>query len=164
MTATTPSRPARLTLTRRRPLPGLLDGAWWPFSRDLATELPALVDAMEERCGPVTRITVGPARWHRGPREIIAMGHTVHLAWFTGQDPDLIVLRSYGLGRCDLLVVPPETAAASADLMMASVPGTEITDRHGTRGTAAQEGLKPSAPLSPVVGARVLPLPRSMWR
>ncbi|MFI7006030.1 DUF5994 family protein [Streptomyces sp. NPDC050145] len=167
MTTPAPLRPARLTLTRKRPLPGSLDGAWWPYSRDLSAELPSLVDAVAERCGPVTLITVGPSRWGRSPREALINGHAVHVERFTGQHPDLLVLRSYGLGRCDLVVVPPETTAASAARMMAAVPGTGATGQEGRGGTGeadAGQGLEPPPPPSPVVGARMLPLPRSMWR
>lgn len=31
---------ARLSLTPKTTLAGQLDGAWWPYSRDLETELP----------------------------------------------------------------------------------------------------------------------------
>lgn len=34
--------PARLSLTPKTTLAGQLDGAWWPYSRDLEAELPRL--------------------------------------------------------------------------------------------------------------------------
>ncbi|WP_030733611.1 DUF5994 family protein, partial [Streptomyces sp. NRRL S-237] len=55
--------PARLSLTPKTTLAGLLDGAWWPRSRDLAAELPPLAAALQEPWGRVTRVTVNPARW-----------------------------------------------------------------------------------------------------
>ena len=35
----------------------LLDGGWWPRSADPAAELPGLILAIEERHGPITRIS-----------------------------------------------------------------------------------------------------------
>ncbi|MFJ9549577.1 DUF5994 family protein, partial [Streptomyces erythrochromogenes] len=47
-------RPARLSLTPKTTLAGLLDGAWWPYSRDLEIELPALAAALDETWGRIT--------------------------------------------------------------------------------------------------------------
>ncbi|MFD7400682.1 DUF5994 family protein, partial [Streptomyces virginiae] len=44
-------RPARLSLTPKTALAGQLDGAWWPRSRDLEAELPALAAALDETWG-----------------------------------------------------------------------------------------------------------------
>ncbi|MEU2547175.1 DUF5994 family protein [Streptomyces roseolus] len=131
-TTLAPPLPARLVLTPKSPLAGLLDGAWWPRSRDLAAELPPLVDALEERYGRITRVLVNPTRWPAVPHKVPVPGHTVHVGWFTEQDPDKTILLSYTTGRCDLLVVPPGTEPATAARLMtaASVPG-------GTRAAAA---------------------------
>ncbi|MER6613349.1 DUF5994 family protein [Streptomyces xantholiticus] len=39
---------ARLSLTPQTTLAGRLDGAWWPYSRDLDIELPPLAAALDE--------------------------------------------------------------------------------------------------------------------
>ena len=129
MTATLASTlPARLSLTPKTTLAGLLDGAWWPRSRDLAAELPPLVDALDERFGRITRVTVNPTRWPVVPHKVPVTGHTVHVGWFTEQDPDKMILLSYTVGRCDLLVIPPETEPAAAARLMtaAAVPGSAL--------------------------------------
>ncbi|WMX46227.1 DUF5994 family protein [Streptomyces roseicoloratus] len=59
--------PGTLALTPHTSLAGLLDGAWWPYSRDLTTELPPLVDALRGRCGRITRITANPGPWPVSP-------------------------------------------------------------------------------------------------
>jgi hypothetical protein len=41
-------------------VPALLDGAWWPRSRDLHAELPALAAVLDPLWGRITRITVNP--------------------------------------------------------------------------------------------------------
>ncbi|WMX46235.1 DUF5994 family protein [Streptomyces roseicoloratus] len=107
MTSTTaPTRQARLALTPNTAVAGLLDGAWWPYSRDLADELLPLVEALRDRFGRVTRITANPASWPVASRKVPVGGYAVHVGWFAGQDPDTMVLLSYNLGRCDLLVIP----------------------------------------------------------
>ncbi|MEU9161397.1 DUF5994 family protein [Streptomyces sp. NPDC048424] len=129
--AAAPPLPARLTLTPATALAGQLDGAWWPRSRDLEAELPALVAALDERCGRITRVTVNPARWPVIPRKVPAGGHLVHVGWFAEQDPDKLILLSGTVGRWDLLVIPPETAPAAAARLMAAaaVPGSVLTAR-----------------------------------
>ncbi|WP_420717165.1 DUF5994 family protein [Streptomyces sp. H27-G5] len=102
-----PPRPARLALTPKSPLGGQLDGAWWPRTRDLVAELPLLVAALDETWGRITRVTVNPDRWPVIPHTVPVDGRTVHVGWFTEQDPDKLILLSYTIGRWDLLVVPP---------------------------------------------------------
>ena len=126
--AVAPTPPVRLSLTPKTTLAGQLDGAWWPCSRDLEAELPPLVDALAEPCGRITRAIVNPVRWPVVPHKVPVTGHTVHVGWFTEQDPDKMILLSYSVGRWDLLVIPPETEpAAAARLMSAStIPGSVL--------------------------------------
>ncbi|MFF5287599.1 DUF5994 family protein [Streptomyces sp. NPDC012756] len=186
MTSTTvPTRRTRLALTPRTSLAGLLDGAWWPYSRDLTAELPPLVDALRDRSGRITRITANPGPWPVSPYQIPVGGHAVHVGWFTDLDPDAMILLSYNRDRCDLLVIPPETAPDSATRLMAaaSTPGnlhttsTLMSDENATgrrlREVQAGEDTweteggaypQPHPRPRPVVGARMIALPRSMWR
>ncbi|MEH0515824.1 MULTISPECIES: DUF5994 family protein [unclassified Streptomyces] len=121
--------PARLSLTPKTTLAGQLDGAWWPYSRDLAAEIPPLAAALEEPWGRITRVTVSPTRWPVIPHTVSVSGKTVHVGWFTEQDPDKLILLSYTVGRWDLLVVPPETEPAAAARLMAAaaIPGSALT-------------------------------------
>lgn len=186
MTSTAaPTSQARLALTPNTSLAGLLDGAWWPYSRDLATELPPLVDALRDRWGRVTRIAANPAPWPVTPSRVPLGEYAVHVGWFTGQDPDTMILLSYSLGRCDLLVIPPETQPASAARLMAaaSAPGnlhttdTLMSDENAAgrrlREDLASEGAwetdggassRPRPRPRPVVGARMIYLPPNMRR
>ena len=181
MTTYAPSLPtlsARLALTPPSPVMGRLDGAWWPRSHDLPAELPALVDALEERWGRITRATVNPARWPVVPHKVAATGHTVHVGWFTEQDADKIILLSFTTGRCDLLVIPPDAEPdAAARLMAASaVPGGRLTagalladeaatgrrlrDARSGEDTWETDGGSAPPPLRhPVVGARMITPP-----
>ncbi|MFI8101346.1 DUF5994 family protein [Streptomyces sp. NPDC086023] len=180
--ALTPGLPARLSLTPKTTLAGRLDGAWWPRSRDLAAELPALADALEGRWGRITRVLVNPDHWPVVPHKVAVTGHVLHVGWFTEQDPDKVILLSYTTGRCDLLVIPPETEPASAARLMtaAGLPGSTLTagslmsdeaatgrrmrearsseDAWETDGGAAPTP-QPHPVAHPVVGARMIPLP-----
>jgi hypothetical protein len=121
-----PSASARLSLTPTGPVPGLLDGAWWPRSRDLLREIPTLTDALDACWGRITHVSVNPAHWPVIPRRVPVTGHTVHVGWFADeQDPNKVILFSYTVGRLDLLVIPPETEPTAAARLMAAatVPG-----------------------------------------
>jgi len=98
---------------------GLLDGAWWPRSRDLATELPALADVLDPLWGRITRVAVNPMLWPVVPGKVTVRDRVLKIGWFTPElDPHKLLLLSYGTGRWDLLVIPPETDAATAARLM----------------------------------------------
>ncbi|MFI6486769.1 DUF5994 family protein [Streptomyces sp. NPDC050564] len=112
---------ARLTLKTDGTSRGLLDGAWWPRSRDLLSELPALTDVLDPLWGRITRIAVNPKHWPVIPPKVPVHGHIVKVGWFTPEiDPHKLLLLSYGTGRWDLLIIPPETGAESAARLMAA--------------------------------------------
>ncbi|MDQ0582045.1 DUF5994 family protein [Streptomyces rishiriensis] len=123
----------RLSLAPADAAPALLDGAWWPRSRDLGTELPMLTAALEPLWGRITRVTVNPTHWPVVPRKVPVAGHVVHVGWFLAeQDPHELLLLSYRVGRWNLLVVPPPTDPVSAAWLMsaASSPlGTSTASR-----------------------------------
>ncbi|MEU3415341.1 DUF5994 family protein [Streptomyces sp. NPDC006658] len=131
---------ARLALKTDGTSRGLLDGAWWPRSRDLLSELPALTDVLEPLWGRITRIAVNPAHWPVIPREIPVDGHVVKVGWFTPEiDPHKLLLLSYRAGRWDLLVIPPETGAESAARLMAAASEHDGPPRTASALIAADE-------------------------
>ncbi|MFB7288532.1 DUF5994 family protein [Actinacidiphila glaucinigra] len=115
-----PAPPPRLALRPVNAAPGLLDGAWWPRSRDLTRELPALIDTLDRRWARVTRVAVHPSLWPVIPHRVPASGHVVHVGWFNDQDANKLLLLSYTTGRLDLLVIPPECDLAAATRLMAA--------------------------------------------
>ncbi|WP_327183935.1 DUF5994 family protein [Streptomyces sp. NBC_01334] len=111
----------RLSLAPVGTAPALLDGAWWPRSRDLAAELPVLTAVLDPLWGRITRVTVNPTHWPVVPRKVPVGGHVVKVGWFLAeQDPHELLLLSYRLGRWNLLVVPPRTDPVSAAWLMAA--------------------------------------------
>lgn len=111
-----PSAP-RLRLSPAPSHGALLDGGWWPRSADPAAELPGLIAAIEDRCGQVTRLMLGPAGWESQPRRLGAGGRVVKVGWFTGQPAGLLTALC-GSSRVDLLVIPPGTAETDARTAM----------------------------------------------
>jgi hypothetical protein len=119
--AATAAPAARLALKTDGASRGLLDGAWWPRSRDLLVELPALTNVLDPLWARITRIAVNPTYWPVIPRKVPVDGHVVKVGWFTAEiDPHKLLLLSHDAGRWDLLVIPPETGAKAAARLMAA--------------------------------------------
>ncbi|MER5529889.1 DUF5994 family protein [Streptomyces sp. NPDC002677] len=127
------SSPLRLSLAPAGAMPALLDGAWWPRSRDLGAELPALTAVLDPLWGRITRVTVNPTHWPVIPRKVPVAGHVVKVGWFLAeQDPHELLLLSYRVGRWNLLVIPPQTDQVSATWLMAAASdplGTSTASR-----------------------------------
>jgi hypothetical protein len=138
-TAGTPHRrgggadPVRLALVDPPAERTTLDGAWWPRTRSLSDELPGLVQELHRRGIAVTRVAYNPDAWEATPRRVAADGRTIRLGWFRSIEPQLLNLTGDPYrGRLDLLVVPPETAAADAGRAFAAA-----SDRANRRTPAA---------------------------
>ncbi|MCZ4125903.1 DUF5994 family protein [Streptomyces sp. H39-S7] len=110
---------------------GMVDGAWWPRSRDLASELPSLVAGLDECWGRITRVAVNVRMWPEIPEKVPAGIHTVSVGWFDAeQEPDDLLLLSYTVGRWDLLVVPPECDPERAARLMSAA--ADVHNRQST--------------------------------
>jgi Family of unknown function (DUF5994) len=100
---------ARLDFRSDRPVHTLLDGAWWPRSRDAATELVSLVQALDARQTRVTLIMLNPRRWQSRPRRIEVADRTVRVGWFLDLDKAILIATTSGHRRIDLLVIADDT-------------------------------------------------------
>jgi hypothetical protein len=69
-----PRYPLRLRLRPKALTTGYVDGAWWPRSRDLAAELPALLAVPAVRLGEIPRVSYDLTEWETAPPEITADG------------------------------------------------------------------------------------------
>jgi hypothetical protein len=112
---------SRLSLDPSLKRLGVVDGGWWPSSRNATVELPVLVSALNERLGVIVRLSVDARDWDEIPRRITVGGHVVRVGRFADVNHKIIVTR----GQQDhvfLLVVPPEapTAAAKSALALAA--------------------------------------------
>lgn len=97
---------------------GVLDGAWWPRSRDITVELPKLITALTEHLGPVQRIGLDASAWEDLPTRLTVGDHVVHIdASPVGDDTAMITRGERDL--FSLLVVPPHATPDAARAAMA---------------------------------------------
>ncbi|BBJ42209.1 hypothetical protein SSPO_049270 [Streptomyces antimycoticus] len=106
----------RLVTTHTRE--GNLDGAWWPRSRDIGAELPALVTALTEYLGPVVRVGLDSDAWEELPTRLIIDDRIVHIDSFPVGDDTILISRGDG-DLFSLLVVPPHAPPDAARAAMA---------------------------------------------
>jgi Family of unknown function (DUF5994) len=86
----------------------VVDGSWWPHSRDALTELPGLVAALDSRPGVrVQRLSVHRDDLDEIPRRLTAGGHAVRVDWFTTIPRHTVSVTTAGQEPIELLVVPP---------------------------------------------------------
>lgn len=111
--------PLRLRLKPKAPATGYVDGAWWPRSRDLTVELPALAEVLAVRLSRIERVAYALSAWDPAPRRVEIDGNRVRLEGFTYQDQNTIHVTGSNNGRISLLVIPPEmTDPAGHDALM----------------------------------------------
>ncbi|MBZ6472887.1 DUF5994 family protein [Streptomyces griseocarneus] len=118
----------RLETTRERG--GILDGAWWPRSRDVGAELPGLVSALTEHLGPITRVGLDASAWEDLPTRLVIDDRVVHLDSFPVGDDTVLVTRGDN-DHFALLVVPPDTAPDAARTAMARAVRADNVDQAG---------------------------------
>lgn len=115
----------RLETTRSRE--GLLDGAWWPCTRDIETELPALIRVLTGHLGPITRVGVDASAWNSLPTRLVIDDRVVHLDSDPVGDDTVLITRGDN-DHFALLVIPPDTAASAArEAMARAVRADNIT-------------------------------------
>ncbi|MFE3323783.1 DUF5994 family protein [Streptomyces sp. NPDC059176] len=97
---------------------GILDGAWWPRTRDVAREVPALVSALAEHLGPITRVGLDAVAWNAIPTRLVVDDRVVHLDSFPVGDDTVLITRG-DQDHFALMVVPPNTEPDAARTAMA---------------------------------------------
>ncbi|WP_329336734.1 DUF5994 family protein [Streptomyces sp. NBC_00663] len=114
-------------------MPRLIDGAWWPHSYDLTSELPKLLAGLPPTWGQIGSVTVNGAGWSPFPGRMLVANQVVRLHLTNHpQAPPTVCLLTPGHGRWDLLVIAPDTAQAEAgQLMDAAARGTTMGDGGG---------------------------------
>jgi Family of unknown function (DUF5994) len=142
-----PDATPRLRLKRKAPVSGHVDGAWWPHSDVLSTELPDLLAVLSVRLGVVARVMYNIDEWQPAPRRMVNGDRTIRLDGYHRQPTNTLEVLD-GLGnRIVLLVVPAHTdpdrahailmAAASADdatsvESLLGVGGAPVPADHGS--------------------------------
>ncbi|MEZ0054309.1 hypothetical protein ABIA30_005349 [Mycobacterium sp. MAA66] len=130
-TRTPPEHTPRLRLKPKAPHSGYVDGAWWPRSDDLATELPDLLAVLSVRLGTIDRVMYNLAEWVKAPAKLATGGRQVRLDGYRRQPAKTLEVRGLNRERILLLVVPVQTDAdqSHATMMAASaVNGSTVAD------------------------------------
>ncbi|GAB2544785.1 DUF5994 family protein [Nocardia heshunensis] len=129
----------RVLMKPRAPKTGYVDGAWWPYSRDLVNELPGLITALTQRLGPVLRVDYYLIDWETPTRALVVDGQSVRLDWHGYTPAHTVELIGTRGRRLVVLVVPPGTEPrdACATMTSAAAPnGTPTVNEllgHGIR-------------------------------
>ena len=106
---------------------GLVDGAWWPRSLDLAAELPALIEALIGTGFDARRVSYSLEGWQHVPRRLNASGRVLKLGGFNTLGTAIIsVIDSSGRARLELVVIPPGSDKAFAARVLAA--GRDASD------------------------------------
>ncbi|GGX69899.1 DUF5994 family protein [Streptomyces hiroshimensis] len=106
----------RLETTQERG--GVLDGAWWPRSRDIGAELPGLITALTEHLGPITRVGLDTSAWGELPTRLTIDDRVVRIDSFPVGDDTVLITRGEN-DHFALLVVPPDATPDAARAAMA---------------------------------------------
>jgi hypothetical protein len=127
---------------------GFVQGAWWPRSTVLTSELPSLLAALSLRVGSIDSVLYHESDWSPAPLSIKYQDDRVILGAHQ-ERPNVVTLCGPRFGRLELLVVPPHTEprhAYNAVTTAASVNDASTPDE--LLGTGTRRVEKPL--LSPV--------------
>jgi hypothetical protein len=117
-------REARLQLTPTRAASEHFDGAWWPRSRRLVEELPALVASVSDRLGRVVLVGYRRNGWEETPPLVEIAGRTVELLSFASDEPTSVILIGDDGRHVTLRVVGPDTDAEVARQALEAARGS----------------------------------------
>ncbi|MGH3875520.1 MAG: DUF5994 family protein [Actinophytocola sp.] len=146
-----PARQAlRLKLKPKAPATGYVDGAWWPRSLDLATELPALIEVLGVRLGHVEGVTYDLTAWDAVPRRLLVDGRLLRLGGYRSQNPHTIDVIGATGRRVTLLVLPPGTAEPIAHQVLMTTGRRDNVD-------SVDDLLAPAAAADPGPAGEDLP-------
>lgn len=108
---------------------GFVQGAWWPRTDQLFTELPRLLTELSQRLGPVNRVVYDENDWASASLRMEFRGHSILLDGSGTASPNTLSVIGDGFGTLVLLVVPPHTdpTLAYTAVMAASSPGDVST-------------------------------------
>lgn len=107
------TRDIRLALRPFRPVAEHVDGAWWPKSRNLVSELPDLLASVSERLGPIVIVGYRHNGWDETPPLVDIGGRTVELLSFKSDEPTSVILIGEGGDHLTLQVISPDASDQS---------------------------------------------------
>jgi hypothetical protein len=140
-----PSTVTRLVLCDRDDTRASVDGAWWPKSLDLSSELPDLVAVFGSWIGTVQRVVYDPSVWLPAPARVIGRNQMVSLAPYRLVFSDIIYLMGTHSRDAVLFVLSPSSSDEEARSVLCEVsssaqPMNAEVLRQLTRRCAAASG------------------------
>src|SRR5258705_3874486 len=126
---TPPDFPPWLGLKPKAPRSGYVDGAWWPWSDDLTSELPDLLAVLSVRLGRIERVMYNLGEWATAPAKAVLGERSVRLDGYRRQPINTLEVRGVNRERILLLVVPPNTNPdqAHTTMMAAATPNNDLS-------------------------------------
>ena len=116
-----PSSVTRLALCERDQTRGAVDGAWWPKSLDLSSELPDLVAVFGSWIGEVHRVVYDPSVWLPAPARVIRRNETVSLDPYRMVFSETIYLMGTHSRDAVLFVLSPSSSGEEARRLLREV-------------------------------------------
>jgi hypothetical protein len=91
-------------------------------------ELPGLILTLNERYGPIRQLMLNNHSWDGHFRRLAVGTRVVRAGWFSTVDPAMLIATTERGDQIDLLVVPFDVPAATADIAMATAadPGNQL--------------------------------------
>jgi hypothetical protein len=139
-----PRQTLRLKLKPKAPATGSVDGAWWPRSTDLSTELPALLAVLAIRLGGVERVSYNLSTWDAVPRRLDINGRQLRLGGFHAQHAHTVDVIGTNGARLTLLVLPPATDPVAAHRTLITASRRDNVDSIDHLFTATTEPERPA--------------------
>jgi hypothetical protein len=122
---------------------GFVQGAWWPRSADLDTELPPLLEVLSSRLGHIDCVIYDEMCWAPAPSYIEFRNGVVKLDGSRDHSINTLSVIGEQFGRLNLLVVPFHTGATDAYLsVMAAASPDDISTPDKLLAIGAQEAEK----------------------
>ena len=116
-----PSSVTRLALCQRDHTRGAIDGAWWPKSLNLSSELPDLVAVFGSWIGEVHRVVYDPSAWMPAPARVIRRHEMISLDPYRLVFSDTIYLMGTHSRDAVLFVLPPASSGEDAGRLLGEV-------------------------------------------
>jgi hypothetical protein len=142
---------ARLEFNTDPSIPTILDGAWWPRTRDSASELADLIGALDARHAAVDLIMLNPHGWLGHPCRVDLDGRTVQVEWTAGMDTAVVSVTAARNRRIDLLLVVPSTHRHAESAESAESDESDDAGRDGGRDGPHPGPQAPAAPRVPAI-------------
>jgi hypothetical protein len=97
------------------------DGAWWPESRSLGSEIAHLVALWPSETARIVRVLYSPPDWDDHPRSVPIEGGRIKTGSFPRDDTHRLTLSLVDGHRRSITVIPPTTPSREASQVLDGV-------------------------------------------